>query len=211
MDASNGPMGSMRCWDFVNGSTTSELRVPANAISASGGVTWVSVVYSTALSANRTVANSNQTTNGGLQFRVNSTGRMALVQAGISVIATDAVITIVAGAWSTIAFSLMNLDPTRSYAFAADGVLGSIGTPTGVTLTSDVGVIGASAANGTPWAGQMALFACFDSVFSQGELCDITQNPWQMFASPANDNIWTLSPASSAAPILLDNSRRRRA
>lgn len=188
-----------RVWNFGSGSTTSRVVVPTGAINGSGGVTWVAVVKATSFASTPSIACSDVTASGGLQWRVSATGAMEMVCPGVLVYATDSA-TMTTNRWYVVACSIAVTTPT-SCQFATDGKLGAAPAVSNQTVGNGAGAIGERyTGSSQPWAGRIALFACFDKLFSNDELQSITANPWQLFEIPARR--WWPADAAPAGSFL---------
>lgn len=186
-----------RVWNFGSGTTTSRLVAPTGAINGSGGVTWVAVVKATSFASTPSVACSDVTASGGLQWRFTAGGAQEMVCPGVSVFATDTA-TIALNTWAVIACSIAVTTPT-SCQFATDGELGASPAVGNQTVGNNSGAIGERhTGSSQPWAGSIALFACFDRLFSSDELQSITANPWQLFEMPAR-RWWPVDTSAPAA------------
>lgn len=171
-----------RVWDFGAGSSTSRILLPSNSIVGTGGVTWLAVVRISSLAAARTIACGNASASGSLQWRISTGGMQEMVSSGVSVLATDTV-ALSTGTWYALACTISSQTPVIRSTFARDGRITSNPVTSTVATTNGVGVIGdRHSASSQPFAGQIALFACFDSLMSEAELVELTANPWGIFA-----------------------------
>lgn len=170
-----------RVWDFGTGSSTSRIILPTGAINALGGITMVAFINPSTVAANSSICNTLGTAINGLQWRINTSGQLEIVCAGVAVLATDTV-GLAANTWHAVAVRHLNGAGAVS-TFAVNGRITASPTTDTTAAGNGVAYLGERySGSSQPFQGQMAMFAQFDTMLSDAELVELTRNPWQIFA-----------------------------